>query len=218
MGVIPVFRGGKPRIVHAIVKYLAAYGFELFGCKLYSVALGQNMALSTNLLPYVDYILLRHRFILIAALLLLSSVVNARDIVIDNAWARASLPGQANSSVFLRLQNKRTESLMIISVQVAGVRRAEVHSHKMEGGMMRMREVPVLEVAAGAEQVFSPGGFHIMLFGLVEPLVEGDSVTLELSFDDDSALTFDAPVISVLDEHDYRDALHLKAYSAGSAH
>jgi copper(I)-binding protein len=50
------------------------------------------------------------------------------------------------------------------------------------GGMMQMREVDAIEVPAGGSVELKPGGYHIMLLELAEPLVEGESVALTLRF------------------------------------
>ncbi|MDB5939812.1 MAG: hypothetical protein JWP77_2176, partial [Polaromonas sp.] len=61
---------------------------------------------------------------------------------------------------------------------VAGV--AEVHEMKMEGDIMRMRALPMLDLPAGQTVQLKPGGYHLMLMDLKQPLPKGGTVPLTL--------------------------------------
>lgn len=80
----------------------------------------------------------------------------------------------------MRLTAKSSTQLVGVASPVAGV--AEVHEMKMDGDIMRMRAVPVLDLPAGKTVEFKPGGYHVMLMDLKEPLVTGASVPLTLLF------------------------------------
>jgi copper(I)-binding protein len=70
----------------------------------------------------------------------------------------------------------------------------ELHTHTMEGGMMRMRQVEKIDLPAGKDVSLKPGGLHVMLIGLKQNLTPGENVPLTLKFADGSELTLDAPV------------------------
>ena len=59
--------------------------------------------------------------------------------------------------------------LVGVSTPVAGA--AEVHEMKMEGDVMRMRAVAKLDLPAGQTVELKPGGYHVMLMDLKQPLV-----------------------------------------------
>ena len=69
------------------------------------------------------------------------------------------------------------------SSPVAGV--VEVHEMKMEGDIMRMRAVPVLDLPAGQTVQLKPGGYHVMMMDLKQPLAKDSKVPLTLRFKDD---------------------------------
>ena len=115
---------------------------------------------------------------LLAALFLCASVY-AGDIQVQNAWARATAPGQDAASVDLTITSKHAATLVGVSSPVAGT--AELHSMAMEGGMMRMREVKSIELPAGKPVNLGESGYHLMLMGLKAPLKEGETVPLTLS-------------------------------------
>ena len=60
--------------------------------------------------------------------------------------------------------------------------KVELHSHKNDGGVMRMRQVVSVPVPAHSVAELKPGGDHIMLMGLKRPLEAGDHIMLRLSF------------------------------------
>lgn len=89
---------------------------------------------------------------------------------VDGAWIRASA-SQTGSGAYMRLT--ATEPLTLVGVRspVAGV--AEVHEMKLDGDIMRMRALDVLELPAGKTVELKPGGLHVMLMDLKAPL-QGD--------------------------------------------
>lgn len=95
-------------------------------------------------------------------------------------WARASVQGQRTSGAFMTLEAKEPLTLVGASSPVAG--RAELHEMKMEGDVMRMRQVDSLPVAAGRPLQLKPGGYHLMLMDLKAPLAPNTSIPLTLTF------------------------------------
>jgi len=119
------------------------------------------------------------RFSGLLAALFISASVYAGDIQIENAWARATAPGQDAGSVDLTITSKHAATLVGVSSPVAGS--AELHSMTSENGMMKMREVKSIELPAGKHVNLGESGYHLMLNGLKAPLKTGDSVPLTLS-------------------------------------
>lgn len=117
-------------------------------------------------------------------------------VKVDGAWARASVPGQKGTGAFMTLTAPQGARLVGASSPAAGV--TEVHEMKLDGDVMRMRAVSVLELPAGKAVELKPGGFHIMLLDLKAPLAKDSTVPLTLSFKDargvDSKLELTVPV------------------------
>jgi copper(I)-binding protein len=100
---------------------------------------------------------------------------------IKTPWARAT-PGHAeNGAAYLTIVSPTTDRLTAVSSPVA--KKAQLHTMSMEGGIMRMRPLAAIDIPAGQAVTLSPGGMHIMLLGLTQPLREGKSFPLTLSFD-----------------------------------
>ena len=117
-------------------------------------------------------------------------------LTIAHPYARPSAPAQPNGAAYLKLVNKGAADRLVgaTSPLAASV---QLHSMRMEGDVMRMRELSAIDVPAGATLELKPGGLHLMLIGLKAPLLVGQSVPLKLTFqtagDVDVELKVDAP-------------------------
>ena len=122
---------------------------------------------------------------LLRALLLLAAVCTApawAQVKIENAWARATVQGQKATGAFMKLTAPQATRLVAVSTPVAGV--SEIHEMKMDGGVMKMRALPALELPANQAVELQPGGYHLMLMDLKAPLAKDSSVALTLTFRD----------------------------------
>jgi len=105
------------------------------------------------------------------------------EITIGHPYARATAPGQPTGGGFLRLENRGKAADRLLSASAEVGRSTELHSMKMEGDVMRMREVEGIEIPAGRYVELKPGGLHLMFMGLKAPLKEGDKFPLRLKFE-----------------------------------
>ncbi len=135
----------------------------------------------------------------LAAMLGAGLAAEAAGIRVEEAWARAT-PGAAKvGAAYFTVDNHgaTADRLLGASVAPSVAERSEIHTHLMEGGVMRMRPVQAVEVEPGAELVFQPGGLHIMLIGLKKPLRQGDVFALTLVFEKAGPVTVDVGVRAV---------------------
>jgi periplasmic copper chaperone A len=115
---------------------------------------------------------------------------------IDHPWARASAGPARNGAAFFTVENSgRADRLVAVSGDLA--QRVELHTHRMEGDVLQMRQVEAVEVPAGGTAVLQPGGFHVMLIGLEQPLKEGDHFPLTLTFEQAGSITVEVKVEAV---------------------
>lgn len=121
--------------------------------------------------------------LLIASLLTLTATAWAQTTVkVEDAWVRGTVATQKATGAFMRLTPSASARLVSVQSPVAGV--AEIHEMAMENDVMKMRQVPGLDLAAGRTLELKPGGYHVMLLDLKQPLKGGDSVPLTLVFED----------------------------------
>jgi copper(I)-binding protein len=121
----------------------------------------------------------------LSSLLILLSVssasVLAADVEIKNPWVRGTVSGQQATGAFMEITSKSGATLVGASSPSAGV--TELHEMKMDGGVMRMRAIPRLDLPAGKPVALGPGGYHVMLIQLKQPLKKGDRVALTLQIE-----------------------------------
>ena len=118
------------------------------------------------------------------------------EIVVEDAWARATPPGFGKGAVYLELANDGRRSTTLVSVDTDRVPRAELHQTIEEGGNSRMVHTPEVIVPAGEGVSFEPGGRHVMLMGVEESLEEGEKFTITLNTEDNGAIPVQVRVLS----------------------
>ena len=118
--------------------------------------------------------------IAIAATLLVAGAAHAQ-VTVQDAWVRATVPQQKATGAFMRLTAAQDARLVSASSPVAGV--TEVHEMKLVDNVMKMRPLPALDLPAGQAVELKPGGYHIMLLDLKQPVAPGSTVPLTLVFE-----------------------------------
>ena len=110
--------------------------------------------------------------------------VKAGDLVITQAWTRATPNGAKIGSGYFTVENKGTapDRLIGVSADIAG--KAEVHEMAMKNGVMTMRALDKgLAIEPGQTVKLAPGGYHLMMFDLKSPLKQGDALPVTLDFE-----------------------------------
>ena len=103
-------------------------------------------------------------------------------IEVTQPWARATAGQAANGAAYFTIANHGASADRLLSAASPVARMVELHTHLMDNGAMRMRQVQAIEVDPGTPTVLQPSGLHVMLIGLVLPLREGESFPLTLRF------------------------------------
>ena len=107
----------------------------------------------------------------------------AGDIRVVHPFSVPTLPGKEVGAVYIGLENKGSADDQLIGASTDRAERVEIHTMSMDGDVMRMRQVPVLEVKGGETIKMKPGmGYHLMIFGVKQPLKAGDKFPLKLQF------------------------------------
>jgi copper(I)-binding protein len=116
------------------------------------------------------------------SLFLFAALPAFAQVAVSEAWVRATVAQQKATGAFMTLTSKQDSKLVAASSPVAGV--VEVHEMKMVDDVMRMRQIPALPLPAGQPVALNPGGYHLMLLELKQPLKDGDKVPLTLEVED----------------------------------
>jgi periplasmic copper chaperone A len=121
-------------------------------------------------------------FLLVAGLLT-ACEVNNKVAVIDT-WARANAPGQTVGAAYMTFISAQDSTF--VKAETAIANSVEIHSMKMDNGVMKMRMLNELQLNAGKPEKLAPGGFHLMLFDLKKQLIVGENIELTLTFRDNA--------------------------------
>ena len=118
----------------------------------------------------------------------------APTVTVTEAWVRLPPPGAKTTGAFMLLTNDSKADRRLVSASNPASKVTELHTHLNEGGVMKMRQVPAMDVKAGGKTELKPGSLHVMLIDLVGALKEGEQVPLTLTFDDGSRVEVKATV------------------------
>ena len=116
------------------------------------------------------------------------------DLNIHDPYVRLAPPSAPTTGAFMVIKNMGNTDRKLLKAESPIAKTVELHTHINENGVMKMREVPDIEIKAQGQTELKPGGLHVMLIGMKQTLKEGDLVPISLNFDDGSKQQIEAPV------------------------
>ena len=142
----------------------------------------------------------RRTLFLTAALLPLGAPALAHDTITElgllrivNPWTRAAGQGMQGGG-FLVIRNTGAAPDRLVSAGSPAAGRMELHTHIRDGDVMRMRPVNDIPVPANGEVTLQPGGLHLMLIGLTQPMNAGQTIPVTLRFEQAGEVTIQLAV------------------------
>lgn len=137
-------------------------------------------------------------YTVISLLFIASAYAHAGDLLIHHPYARATPPNAPASAVFVTLENQTDSLVSIVSASTPSAGKVELHTHIMEGDVMKMRQIDKIDIAAQSKTELKPGGLHIMLFELQHDFTEGNMIEVTITFDNGETQTFSAKIKQVM--------------------
>lgn len=114
----------------------------------------------------------------------LADEVKAGDLLISQAWSRATPGGAKVAGGYLTIENKGTTADRLVSVSADIAGKSEIHEMATDNGVMKMRPLDKgLAIEPGKTVKFAPGGYHLMLQDLKGAFKQGDKVPVTLQFE-----------------------------------
>lgn len=107
---------------------------------------------------------------------------SAQWITVEDAWVRPAPMEEGSAAAYMLIRNSDDTMDVLTGAEADFAATVEIHQTTTEGEMMHMMPVGQINIPAKGSVRLEPGGFHIMLMDLSEPLEEGDTVTLTLHF------------------------------------
>ena len=100
-------------------------------------------------------------------------------LIVLDAWVR-EVPGSDVAAAYLTLRNPTTKPITIVGMESSLAQNVMIHETKTVSGQSQMRPHEQLVIAPGETVKFEPGGLHVMLMGVTQPVAVGKSVPLVL--------------------------------------
>lgn len=116
------------------------------------------------------------------------------EIGLSDAWARPTLGAGRTTAAYVTITNSGSNADRLTAVDAPGAGSVEIHTAGMENGVMRMRRLEGLDISASETVAMAPGGYHIMIIDVEEPVQVGSTVPLTLTFETSGNVTIDATV------------------------
>jgi periplasmic copper chaperone A len=116
------------------------------------------------------------------------------DIEIGHPWAPPANK-LSNSAAYMRLVETGTVPDELVSASSPVATKVQLHVFDVENGVYGMHPVHGIEVTPGAATtILRPGGAHVMLEGLKQPLKAGESFPLYLTFKNAGKVQIEVPI------------------------
>ena len=120
---------------------------------------------------------------LAAGVHVLPALAGGAALEVTDAWARPTIPTRPGAGYFT-LTNTGDEPALLIGAEAERAEKVEIHTTEERNGVINMNRLESLKVSPGETVVFEPGGHHLMLMGLAEPLAVGEVFPAALIFED----------------------------------
>ena len=118
----------------------------------------------------------------------------ASTIAIEQPWTRATPAGAKTGAAYLTIINRGSAADRLVSASTPIASKVQFHEETNDNGIMRMRELPTVEIGPGAMVTFKPGSMHIMLVGVKQQLKDGQTFPLVLEFEKAGEIDLQIPV------------------------
>ncbi|MBF0444119.1 MAG: copper chaperone PCu(A)C [Magnetococcales bacterium] len=111
-----------------------------------------------------------------------SEMSHTQKIMVQKPWARASAGMAKAGAAFMTISNHSMHDDKLIGASANISEHTELHTHLMDNGVMRMRQVEHIDIPKGELVALKPGGLHIMFINLKNSLNKGDKFPVTLEF------------------------------------
>jgi copper(I)-binding protein len=127
-----------------------------------------------------------------------SSVAGSEDVVVKDAWSRASIGTNRPGVAYMTLSNTGSDPVTLVGLETPLAMMPDIHETETDAnGISSMAPAGEITIPPGESVSLQPGGLHAMLMRLETKMVEGESFPLTLNFADGGSLTIDVPILGI---------------------
>jgi copper(I)-binding protein len=125
--------------------------------------------------------------------LALAACANPDPLYVDQAWIRLS-PNKDNPAAGYFIVHGGPVPVQLRDVITDRALRVEMHESAQKDGVTKMAPITSIDIPAGADVAFAPGGRHIMLWGINPAAVQEGEMPLTFLFSNGDRIIVDAVV------------------------
>ena len=126
------------------------------------------------------------------------AAAGSADVVVSDAWSRASIGTSRPGVAYMTIENTGTAAVTLTGLRTEIAMMPEVHRTATNSqGVASMTPAGDIEIGPGELVALEPGGLHAMLMGLAEPLVEGQTFRMALEFSDGGEVEVEVPILGI---------------------
>lgn len=121
---------------------------------------------------------------------------------VRDAWVSPTPGGVDVAAGYLTIINGADAEETLVSASSPRAGAVTIHEMKMDGDVMRMRELESgLAIPRGETILFQASGLHLMFTGVAAPFVEGEEIPVTLTFEHAGVREITLPVRADAPEH-----------------
>lgn len=126
------------------------------------------------------------------------AIAGSADVSVEGAWSRASIGVTRPGVAYMILRNTGEDPVTLTGISTPLAMMPEIHETKTDAsGVSSMAPAGDITIAAGESVALEPGGLHAMLMKLQNPMIEGETFPLTLTFSDGGEVTVEVPILGI---------------------
>ena len=126
------------------------------------------------------------------------ALAGSEDVVVESAWSRASIGTSRPGAAYMTVRNRGEDAVTLTKIATPLAMMPEIHESKTNSdGVSSMAPAAEITIEPGQSVALEPGGLHAMLMKLQEPMTEGETFPLTLTFSDGGKVTVEVPILGI---------------------
>ena len=127
-----------------------------------------------------------------------ASLAGSEDVVIEDAWARASIGTNRPGAAYMTLRNTGTDPVTLVGLETPLAMMPDIHETTTDANeVSSMAPAGEITIPPGESVSLEPGGLHAMLMRLQRPMAEGENFSMTLDFSDGGEITVEVPILGI---------------------
>ena len=127
-----------------------------------------------------------------------ASLAGSKDVVVEDAWARASIGTSRPGAAYMTLRNTGNDPVTLVGLATPLAMTSDIHESKTDAnGVSSVTPAGEILISPGKSVALEPGGLHAMLMRLQYKIVEGETFPLTLNFADGGTVNIDVPILGI---------------------